>query len=684
MTRNSTDPLLPYDFAAKVIEIEAGKLARRHDIDTTRVRSILAHTATDYYGRPILLPVPGHDNLSEGLQFHPSLEEALAYLPSEVALSTFEETDRGALSNRARLIDYLADPTSPSNTRLELAALLEAFSLHLKQDRDVLVRTGYPRTRFDASPWLEWHLTLLSPTKFPASALPLGGSTMATQVDHPSLVGHQAEPTHNNDQWSSDDDDNSTYSYAWTREPVGPVWSEDGAYLIRSLDHPIPSRRCPYEEAPLMHGLSRDTAKDLVNDRAKLLELKLDVVSVCARCLRSGDIEALWPSVLRILVDTVLWQDVQRYLDIEETYWRAGIGECVVPSYSLRAPRDVPGTLSTLLTVVGHVEKELRLGTFDRTMGALKPALLGTGVTRIESYFLLVGHHERPAIDAALDGFLELEGQERSFWEEYRHRVNAALETELREEVVVRVPVRRGLGGKFEPYLRTFAEWQAMQMEATGNLSPLQLSSPAESPLPQRNIFRLEGQFWTIAYEGQTIRLKDLKGLRYLAVLLADPHREFHVLDLVRRVEGTPPIPDRPQDLQAREMLTDLNLSDRGFGDAGNMIDDETRTSLQQRLQDLPEEIEEKLELGNVDGADRLRTEQEVIVSYLAASHGLGAQSRKASSSVDRARVNITKRINDARGTISAHHPVLGHHLRSVKTGTYCQYAPDFPTDWQL
>ena len=684
MTRNSTNPLLPYDFSGKVIEIEAGKLARRHGIDTNRVRRILARTATDYYGRPIQPPAPEQDNLSEGLQFHPSLDEALAYLPSEVALSTFEESDPGALSKRARLINYLADLTSPSYTRLELAALLEAFSGHLKQDQDLLIRTGYPRTRFDPSPWLEWHLTLLSPTKFPASALPLGGSTVATQIEHQPSVGHQAWSTQKNDQWSSDGDTDLTYRHSWTREPVGPIWSKDGPFLARSLDHPVPFGWCPYEEAAFMHGLSPDTAKHLESDRAKLLRLKLDVISVCARCLRSGDTETLWPSVLKILVDTVLWQDVQRYLEVEETYWRAGIGECVVPSYSLQAPHEVPGTLSTLLTVVGHVEKELRLGTFHRTMTTLKPALSRTGATRIESYFQLVGHHKQAAIDAALDGFLELEEQEQSFWEEYRHRVNAALETELREEVVIRVPVRRGLGEKFEPYLRTFAEWQVAQMEATGNVSPLQLSSPAEPAAPKSNIFRLDGQIWTIEHDGQAVHLKDSKGLRYLAVLLAHPNREFHVVDLVRRVEGTPPASSQPQARPDREVLAELNQSNWGFGDAGDMIDDATRTSLKQRLQDLLEEMDEKLELGDVDGADRLRIEQDEILSYLAASIGLDARSRKASSTVDRARINITKRINDARRIISAHHPALGQHLRSVKTGTYCQYAPDSPTDWQF
>ena len=38
-----------------------------------------------------------------------------------------------------------------------------------------------------------------------------------------------------------------------------------------------------------------------------------------------------------------------------------------------------------------------------------------------------------------------------------------------------------------------------------------------------------------MAFEGRGVRLRDLKGLRYLARLLAEPGRELHVLELVGR-----------------------------------------------------------------------------------------------------------------------------------------------------
>lgn len=57
------------------------------------------------------------------------------------------------------------------------------------------------------------------------------------------------------------------------------------------------------------------------------------------------------------------------------------------------------------------------------------------------------------------------------------------------------------------------------------------LASTPSGPGPA--VFRREGEYWTLAYAGQTVRLRDAKGLHYLAPLLREPGRSFHVRDLV-------------------------------------------------------------------------------------------------------------------------------------------------------
>src|SRR5258707_5097262 len=48
----------------------------------------------------------------------------------------------------------------------------------------------------------------------------------------------------------------------------------------------------------------------------------------------------------------------------------------------------------------------------------------------------------------------------------------------------------------------------------------------------EKGVFRKEGEYWTVGYGGKAFRLKDTRGLGYLAHLLRHPTVEFHVLDL--------------------------------------------------------------------------------------------------------------------------------------------------------
>jgi hypothetical protein len=52
------------------------------------------------------------------------------------------------------------------------------------------------------------------------------------------------------------------------------------------------------------------------------------------------------------------------------------------------------------------------------------------------------------------------------------------------------------------------------------------------------HVFRREGEYWTIAYEREVIRLRDAKGLHYLARLLRQPGHPVPVTDLAEPGTG--------------------------------------------------------------------------------------------------------------------------------------------------
>ena len=64
-------------------------------------------------------------------------------------------------------------------------------------------------------------------------------------------------------------------------------------------------------------------------------------------------------------------------------------------------------------------------------------------------------------------------------------------------------------------------------------------------------------------------------------------------------------------------------------------------------------------------------------MTELSQSVGLGGRARKASSTAEKARINVRKRLLDALVRIGEHSPALAKHLRrSIKTGMFCSYDP--------
>jgi predicted ATPase len=183
-------------------------------------------------------------------------------------------------------------------------------------------------------------------------------------------------------------------------------------------------------------------------------------------------------------------------------------------------------------------------------------------------------------------------------------------------------------------------------------------------------VFMREGDYWTINYAGNETRLKDIKGLRYLAQLLKVPGREVHVLDLAAIVEGGSPT--------IRRATVQDDLTSDGLGDAGEVLDASAKAAYKRRLDDLREELEEAQDFNDPERVARAQDEIDALVDQLAGGVGLGGRDRKAASQSEKARVNITKSVKDALKKIDENHRSLGEHLRTtIRTGAYCAYLPD-------
>jgi tetratricopeptide (TPR) repeat protein len=180
------------------------------------------------------------------------------------------------------------------------------------------------------------------------------------------------------------------------------------------------------------------------------------------------------------------------------------------------------------------------------------------------------------------------------------------------------------------------------------------------------NRFRREGDYWSVTFEGHTTRVRDRKGMRHLAQLLASPGREYHVLDLVAAQAGNP--------VSGQEDAAAAHLA---FGDAGAILDPKAKQAYRRRLAEIEDDIDIARAAGDHVREAQADTERGFLVAELSRAVGLGGRDRRAGSASERARAGVTRAIRQAISRIREHHPDLGQHLeRSIRTGTYCSYLP--------
>ena len=208
-----------------------------------------------------------------------------------------------------------------------------------------------------------------------------------------------------------------------------------------------------------------------------------------------------------------------------------------------------------------------------------------------------------------------------------------------------------------------FSEFGARLREAAVR-ARLDALAPTDRPMSVRSADHAEltrkGDHWEVGFRGRTAVLADLKGIGYLARLLADPGREFHALDLAM-----------------------ADVTDEGLP----VLDDEARAAYRRRLAEVEEDIAEAER--SFDDARRVLAERDrdYLIAELKAAVGLDGRARTTGSTAERARGAVTRSLRYALRRLEQQHADLGRHLaRTVRTGAFCSYQPDplAPVEWHV
>ncbi len=176
------------------------------------------------------------------------------------------------------------------------------------------------------------------------------------------------------------------------------------------------------------------------------------------------------------------------------------------------------------------------------------------------------------------------------------------------------------------------------------------------------NVFRLLGDYWHVAFDGQTVHLKDSVGFCYLARLLTEPQRDIPAVSLLAARAGIDP-----------RMAS---------GSDGELLDDAGRAKFKQRYQELIEELDEAQKNNDIGRITQAKAEMESLGNELSRATGLGGRSREKTDA-DKVRKAVSMAVSRDIERITLKHPALGRHLeKSITSGYTFRYDPEKPVDW--
>ena len=188
-----------------------------------------------------------------------------------------------------------------------------------------------------------------------------------------------------------------------------------------------------------------------------------------------------------------------------------------------------------------------------------------------------------------------------------------------------------------------------------------------------------EGDVWAFRFDGQDVHIRDSKGVRCLAVLLAHPGVEIAALELA----GPARRPGCSRSGRFRRRA--FRVSHRAM--PGRRSTPRPRPHTGGGSNELREELEEAESFNDPERAAKAREEMDFLARELAAAVGLGGRDRKTASNAERARVAVTKAVRATLKRIGEmDEPSAQELAATIRTGTFCSYEPDRrrPISWTI
>ncbi len=156
------------------------------------------------------------------------------------------------------------------------------------------------------------------------------------------------------------------------------------------------------------------------------------------------------------------------------------------------------------------------------------------------------------------------------------------------------------------------------------------------------NVFKLRGEFWQATFAGETQHFKDSVGMKYIARLLSEPHKDIPAVTLHSLQSGIDPL-----------VMT---------GSSGELLDEQARQEDGQRFRDLQEEFRKARENDDLAQIESLELEMDQLTNAVTEATGLGGRSRQKTD-IEKIRKSVREAISRDMRRIGKKHEALGNHL---------------------
>jgi hypothetical protein len=623
------------DLRSAIEDEIAAELARTTNTNPSRIQAIVSRIGNHLTGLTISSDERYREDLLFSLRHSPGLETAIEILPHEQALKLFETADLQWLTRQVLATQYLSDPTRPFYTLTELGQAVRAFITHLIGNRDALIEIGLPNAPFSRSSWLQSHL---------------GGLYFVT---HPPVLHRMVDK---NDltslEWAAPED----------KPPRDPDWLDLGTIQTTRIQR----------------------LRELVFDlRLRILRELLDAIET-----RSGD--HVRNTCLMILKDTLTAKEVSFLIKMDALISKRHDPWAANGRAQMLFEADYQtgsGGILSLLQMIAHVEQELIIGQIDKTKHALGPlaqSLSAPSTRSGEQYYRLLGESDSEIMTKALDCFLNLESKVHALAQDFYQQAEREIPANFEIEFFVTVRTKKKHASQLTSLLGGFGSWLSSQIESEDGAHSIPTVLATIESMVTSNDFRMEGNYWTLKFEGKVIRQRDSKGLQHIARLLARPGKEIPTVELQRLASNEITACSGDSGHQSDTRTTGISVTG-SLGGGEELLDESARTELRARLRQLNTDREAATQSNNDAQLQVIDLETQRIKDHLEAGMSLGRRPRRQPNSSEKARQTVSSSIRNALGRIGKAHDPLWRHLKeSLKLGTSCSYSPHDPVKWRL